>query len=301
MAETGVLLEAGTEEMEIVEFTIGNELYGINVIKVREIIKTTKTVPLPGAHPCMEGLIELRGSVLPIINLGGYLNAGPSENPEMERIIVTEFNLMKTGFHVHSVNRIHRIKWSQVEKPAKYSYAADGIVVGIIKMDDRIILLLDFEKIVVDINPRLGFQKDSIEGLSKMDRSEKNVLIAEDSHTLQAFLKEVLHEAGYTKMQIFDNGAEAWQFLESRVEAIEDGIFNEVNLLITDIEMPQMDGHQLTRRVKEHKILKKLPVIIFSSLITEDLLHKGQSVGADDQISKPQYLMLAGAIDRLVL
>lgn len=293
----GILLETGTGEMEIVEFSLGDGLFGINVIKVREIIRCIPTVSLPASHPCLEGLIQLRGAVLPIIDLGKFLNCPPAANPDQERIIVTEFNQVKLGFRVHAVNRIHRIQWNQIEKPSKYSYASEGSVVGIIKLEEKLIVLLDFEKIVVDINPNLGFHKDSLKGLEVKDRSAKSIMVVEDSQTLRSFLHDVLTEAGYKHLTFFDNGAEAWERLETLAKQPGYDIAKDYQLIITDIEMPRMDGHQLTRNIKTNPALEKLPVIIFSSLITEDLMHKGHSVGANGQVSKPQWMDLAKMID----
>ncbi len=297
----GVLLESGTSEMEIVEFSIGKSFFGINVIKVREIISLPELVQLPGTHPCIEGLIQLRGNVMPVIDLAKFLDYAPSDNPRNDRIIVSEFNQMKLAFRVHTVTRIHRIRWEQIEKPSDLSHSSQSSIVGIVKMEGRIILLLDFEKIVMDINPSLGFNADDFELLDKKDRSQKRIMIVEDSATLRAFLEEVLHKAGYHQLLFYENGALAWKFLEKLAEENDEKQGSNIQLIITDIEMPQMDGHQLTRKIKEHPILKDLPVVIFSSLITEELKHKGEAVGANAQISKPDYIYLAQTMDSLAL
>lgn len=297
----GVLLESGTSEMEIVEFSIGNSFFGINVIKVREIINLLEVVQLPGTHPCIEGLIQLRGNVMPVIDLAKFLGYEPSDNPQNDRIIVTEFNQMKLAFRVHTVTRIHRIRWDQIEKPSELSHSSQSSIVGIVKMEGRIILLLDFEKIVMDINPSLGFNANDFKLLAQKDRSQKRVMIVEDSGTLRSFLEEVLNKAGYRQLNFYENGALAWEYLEQLAEEKHEELDRAIQLIITDIEMPQMDGHQLTRKIKEHPFLKDLPVVIFSSLITEELKHKGEAVGANAQISKPDFMYLAQTMDSLVL
>lgn len=296
----GILLESGTNEMEIIEFGIGESAFGINVMKVREIINPIKVVQLPGTHPCVEGLIYLRGNVMPQINLGQYLDYEPSANPQHDRVIVAEFNQMKIAFRVQTVARIHRISWEQIEKPSDLQ-SGETVAVGIIKMGERIILLLDFEKIVMEINPDLGVAANKMNMPTTTDHSNQHIVIAEDSATLRHFIEGVLNGIGFTNLSFFENGAQAWNYLEDLAEKREDKFVEDIQLLITDIEMPQMDGHHLTRRVKEHKFLKKLPVVIFSSLINEDLFHKGKAVGADAQISKPDFPGLAHSLIDLAL
>ncbi|PKM77143.1 MAG: chemotaxis protein CheV [Firmicutes bacterium HGW-Firmicutes-15] len=297
----GILTESGTNEMEIVEFGIDQSVFGINVIKVREIISPVSVVKLPNSHPCLEGLIQLRGDVIALIDLAKFLSFSPSANSADDKIIITEFNQMKLAFRAHSVERIHRISWEQIEKPSEISQGNETSVIGIVKIEGRIILLLDFEKIVIDINPSLGFQASNLKELEIRKRSDKRIVVAEDSNTLRAFLNEVLSIAGYSNLIFFENGALAWNYLEEIARDKGDRLSEDIQLVITDIEMPQMDGHHLTRRIKEHPLLKQLPVIIFSSLITEELLHKGEKVGADAQLSKPDYLKLAQTLDKLVL
>lgn len=296
----GILLESGTNELEIVEFSIGNSRFGINVIKVKEIINPVKVVPIPHSHPNVEGIIELRGEVLPLVNVASALGFNRSENPEQGKFIVTEFNKQKVVFRVDSVTQIHRISWDQIEKPSEMYKGADSQVIGVVKLQGDMVLLLDFEKIVVDINPETGINVQQVKKLGKRERSNKRIVIAEDSPLLRKLLHDTLSEAGFSQLEFFENGKEAYQFLEGIVNEGKD-IEKEVQLVITDIEMPQMDGHHLTKKIKEHEQLSKLPVIIFSSLITDDLRHKGKKVGADAQVSKPEIAELVLHIDKWIL
>ena len=173
-------------------------------------------------------------------------------------------------------------------------------VIGVIKQNEQMILLLDFEKIMVDINPDSGISVDSVKKLGKRDRSEKRILIAEDSPLLRKLLFDTMNEAGYVNVEFFENGRDAYDYLESLAKSGND-VTEHIQLVVTDIEMPQMDGHHLTRKIKEHPDLQKLPVIIFSSLITDDLRHKGDQVGAEDQISKPEIAELILRVDQLIL
>lgn len=300
MENKGILLESGTNELEIVEFGIGKNKFGINVIKVKEIINPAPIIPIPHAHPNVEGIIELRGEVLPVVNVEKALGLPASANPAQDKFIVTEFNKQKIVFHVHSVTQIHRISWNQIEKPSDMYQGPESPIIGVIKMNGEMVLLLDFEKIVTEINPESGINVQRVQKLGKRERSNKRLIIAEDSPLLRNLIHDTLNEAGFSQLEFFENGHDALRYLESIVEegkAVEE----VVQLLITDIEMPQMDGHHLTRRVKENQKLSKLPVIIFSSLITDDLRHKGQMVGADAQVSKPEIAELVLLIDKLAL
>ncbi|OLN22371.1 chemotaxis protein CheV [Domibacillus antri] len=295
----GILLESGTNELEIVEFEVQNNKYGINVMKVKEIIQPMPITFIPHAHDHIEGIIQLRGEVLPVIDMAKVLGMPPSENQSSDKYIVTEFNQQKVVFHVQNVTRIHRISWNDIEKPSEMYQGGNNQIIGVIKINGTMILLIDFEKIVVDINPHSGIHVDQIRSLGKRERSEKQIIVAEDSPLLRKLIHDTLNEAGYERVEFFENGQHAYDFLESTLE--QENTFEKVQLVVTDIEMPKMDGHHLTKRIKEHPQLKKMPVIIFSSLITDELRHKGTGVGADAQVSKPEIARLVEYIDELAL
>ncbi|ESU32824.1 hypothetical protein G3A_09395 [Bacillus sp. 17376] len=300
MNDSSILLESGTNELEIVEFGIGQNKFAINVMKVKEILNPVPVVAIPNAHPFVEGIMELRGEVLPVINVAAALGLKESSNPQQDKLIVTEFNQMKTVFHVHTVSQIHRISWAQIEKPSDMYQGQESQIIGVIKLGGEMVLFLDFEKILLEINPDSGIKVSDVKKLGPRERSMKKIVIAEDSAMLRKMLHETLSEAGFQYLEFFENGQDAITYLEHLAENAD--IFSqEVQLVITDIEMPQMDGHHLTKRIKEHPVLEKLPVIIFSSLITNELHHKGSVVGADAQISKPEISELVLKIDELIL
>lgn len=297
----GILLQSGTNELEIILFKIGNQKYAINVLKVREIIMPAPITKIPNSHEAVEGIINLRGEIIAVVNLAQVINA-PFEISESDRFIVAELNQTKIAFRVHEIDRISRISWKQIEKPNELTIGDQPYATGIIKLDnDEMSVLLDIEKIVVEINPELGGSADSIKVLGPRDRSSKKIVVAEDSGVLRALLKDTLSEAGYENVTFFQNGQEAWDYLENYASDDTISPTDKIHLLITDIEMPQMDGHHLTFRVKNHSKLKDIPVIIFSSLITEDLYHKGEAVGASAQISKPDLVNLVKEIDKFIL
>jgi len=300
-AQTEILLDSGTNELEIVMFTIDQGLFGINVLKVREIVQVIDVTPIPNAHPHVEGVIRLREEVLPVVNLAKVLNMAESVDASKDKFIIAELNQIKIAFRVHDVSRIYRISWEQIEKPSDLSSGEEAHAIGIIKLEDKMSVLLDFEKIVVEINPQTGVNVESLGVLGARERSEKKIVVAEDSQMLRQLLKETLHEAGYDQVTFYENGKEAWEYLSSLSEDEATSLNEHLDLIITDIEMPQMDGHHLTDKIKKDARLQDVPVIIFSSLITDDLYHKGEKVGADAQISKPEIVSLVQQIDQLVI
>ncbi len=288
---TNILLETGTNELEIVEFYIEKaqgvkEYYGINVIKVQEIIRYPEVTKIPARpHPCFLGLIRLREEVIPLLDLGIYLYNTPLDSSG--KVIVTEFNRMKVAFLVSGLTRIHRISWENVSPPVDIDYEGKTpCITGVVKFDSRIIFTLDVEKIVAEMVPIF-----LEEGIITHEQAQKKykVLIADDSPTVRNMLID--HLKGFD-IHTAKNGKEAWEYLVNLKQG-EGDILTRCNLVITDIEMPQMDGFTLTKKIKEDPVLNKIPVILFSSVITDTIRHKGQSVGADDQISKPELVELA--------
>jgi len=299
-SQTDILLDSGTNELEIVMFNVGEGLFGINVLKVREIVNAIDVTTIPNAHPNVEGVIRLREEVLPVVNLAKVLAIPESEDPSKDKLIIAELNQIKIAFRVHDVSRIYRISWEQIEKPSEISSGQEAYAIGIIKLEDKISILLDFEKIVVEINPQTGVNIESLHVLGSRERSEKRIIVAEDSSMLRELLKDTLYEAGYEQVTFYENGKDAWDYLSTIAEDTSTPLNDHLDLVITDIEMPQMDGHHLTDKIKKDAYLKELPVVIFSSLITGDLHHKGEKVGADAQVSKPEIVTLVQQIDNLV-
>lgn len=301
MKKQEILLESGTNEFEIMEFTIAGETFGINVAKVREIMMVCPVKPMQKSQKDIEGIFKSRDMVITVINLASYLDLPPSDNASRDILIVTNFNNNFFAFHVHTVVGINRISWTEIKKPDKIIYGGqEGVATGIADYDGHLITILDFEKIVSEISPDLGIRYEDLDQLGDRQRSSKPVLLAEDSMLLSRMIVESLQRSGYDNLIKTDNGQEAWNFL---VEAKESGdaIENHVCCVVTDIEMPQMDGHRLTKQIKEDPVLKKLPVILFSSLINEEMWRKGEAVGADAQITKPEIARLVSLIDQFIL
>lgn len=297
--QSEILLESGINELEIMEFTIGNEMFGINVAKVREIMKIEPLKPMQKANEYVEGIFKPRDKVLTVINLAAYLNLGESEKPERDIFIIAGFNNSEYAFHVHTVVGIDRISCTQLRKPDPVIFGGkEGVATGIVEIDNKLITILDFEAIIAELCPETSIQISDIERLDDKARNSKHILIAEDSLLLSKMIVEALNKAGYVNTIKVDNGQEAWDFL-TEIRDGGDRLEDHVNCIITDIEMPQMDGHRLTKLVKSDPVLKSLPLIIFSSLISAEMRIKGKEIGADEQISKPEIGKLVSIIDDL--
>lgn len=313
MSQTNILLEAGTNELEIIEFYIDEEdysgkkyraYYAVNVAKVLEIIRMPKVTGMPSTpHPCVVGTFNLRNKVIPLIDLSLWLGK-PMADRGNAKVIVSEFNKIINAFIVSGVTRIHRLSWDQVEPPTGYvsTFAANNFT-GVVKFEDRIVLLLDMEQIIWDLNPSLAMRMErEREALIKAGSGTYKTLVVDDSNSIRRLITSYLVNDGFEVEQDV-NGQEAWDRLSAwKEQAAKSGgsLFDHVNLLVTDIEMPAMDGHNLCKRVKEDPVLKELPVILFSSLINDRLYHKGLSVGADDQVTKPEIGTLAERAKKLI-
>lgn len=296
--DSRILLENGTNELEVLEFMLDGNSYGINVAKIREIIPYQEVTPVPNAHPSIEGIFMPRDTMITAIDLKNCLQRGVATEGGL--FIVTNFNKLDIAFHVDSVVGIHRVSWTDIIRPdATVTNKADGVSTGIIKVNGKLIIILDFEKIITDINPETGLKITEIEELGYRDRYDVPILIAEDSALLNKLIVESLRQAGYENLIHTENGQEAYDVI---CQCKADGTLKQkVQCIITDIEMPLMDGHRLTKLVKEDEATKDIPVIIFSSLVNEDMARKGQALGADAQLSKPEIGNLVRILDSLVL
>ena len=295
--DTNILLESGTNELEVLEFTLGDNHYGINVAKIREILQYTPVTPVPNSHPSVEGIFMPRDTMITVIDLKKCL--GLPATDEKGLFIITNFNKLNVAFHVDEVIGIHRVSWENIIKPDSTIQGRDGsTATGVIKMNDKLVVILDFESIVSSISPETGLRVNDIYNMESRDRIDSTKLIAEDSALLSKLITDCLKKAGYVKLIVTENGQEAWDKI-CELKAAGD-ITEKLNCIITDIEMPLMDGHRLTKLVKSDAALKEIPVIIFSSLVNEEMRIKGEQLGADAQLTKPEIGQLVDAIDKLI-
>lgn len=296
--DSKILLENGTNELEVLEFTLGNNSYGINVAKIKEIIVYSPVTPVPNSHPSIEGVFMPRDVMITAIDLKNCLGRGESEPKGL--FIITNFNKLDIAFHVENVLGIHRVSWRDIIKPdVTLSTTEESISTGIIKQDGKLIIILDFEKIVTDINPETGLKVSEINELGERHRSNVPILIAEDSPLLNKLIVDCLRKAGYTNLIHTENGQKAYDVIR---QCKADGTLKEhVGVIVTDIEMPEMDGHRLTKLVKSDEATAHIPIIIFSSLVNDEMKRKGAALGANAQLSKPEIGNLVRIVDQLVL
>ena len=296
--DTKILLENGTNELEVLEFKLDGNAYGINVAKIKEIINYMDVTPVPNAHPSIEGIFMPRDTMITAIDLKNCLQRGVSQPGGL--FIITNFNQLDVAFHVDSVVGIHRVSWKDIIKPdSTVSSVEEGISTGIIKLDGRLIIILDFEKIMTDINPDTGLKMTEIDELGERGRYDVPILIAEDSPLLNKLIVDSLHKAGYVNLIHTENGQQAYDVV---LDCKREGTLKDhVQCIITDIEMPIMDGHRLTKLIKEDDETKDIPVVIFSSLVNDEMKRKGVALGADAQLSKPEIGNLVRVFDELVL
>jgi two-component system chemotaxis response regulator CheV len=291
-----ILLDAGTNELEVLVFGLAGGYYGVNVAKVREVIKPMPLTSAPHQHASVLGMFNIRGNVLPVVDLAKHLTLSRQTDRKGEgRVIITEFNGLRTGFLVDSVDQIYRMAWTKVRPAPEVGTDGENAttpITGVIEMKDKLILMIDFESVADAILIERRLHIESVANTLGVDRASKRVIIAEDSPFMRNVLREVFLASGYTNLTVCSNGEEAWEAINAAA--------GKVDCLVSDIEMPRMDGLHLCKRIKESPTLKQTPVVLFSSLISEDNRKKGEQVGADMQVSKPELSETVLLVDKVV-
>ncbi|MCG6302459.1 chemotaxis protein [Vibrio vulnificus] len=315
-----ILTESGTNELEIIEFDLEEVLpngetktcyYGINVAKVREVIQVPETTDYPNAQPHMIGVFSSRDVLTPLVDLAGWL--GVPTRPAVERkfVIVTDFNKMTNGFLIDSISRIHRISWNDVESPSQFLEAGEqDCVVAVVRKDGNLIMILDFEKIIADINPELSMEKYDVKTDRSVDlnqrmvtkRNAKTIMVVDDSAFIRSLIQETLTSAGYNIIACKDGG-EAHDKLMNLIEVAREEnlpLSELIDAVVTDVEMPRMDGMHLVKRLRDSEAYKTLPIVMFSSLMSEDNRAKALALGANDTITKPEIGRMVSLMDKYV-
>jgi two-component system chemotaxis response regulator CheV len=283
------VFETGTNELQMLEFLVGKEAYGINIAKVSEIISYIELTPMPSAPDAIEGVFMHRDKLVTVINLHKILNYDLPEEHGRGLLIVCDFEQLSVAFHVSMVNSIVPLSWSGIEKPPTIHGQGDSLVTGVAKAGSKMIMILDCEKIVCDFNHGREFEIGNIDDVElPRDGIDYNraIVLAEDSSFLNKVMLDALKKAGFNNIQTFFNGLDAWDYVRS-LKGSSD-LKQKCAAVITDIEMPQMDGHSLTKFIKDDKELRSIPVYIFSSLIHDNMRMRGDSAGADAQYSRAQ-------------
>ena len=306
--KTDILLQSGTNELEIITLflqwrdqttgSISRTAYGINAAKVRELVAMPETLTeIPESVPSMKGVFLLRDRTIPLIDLCEWFGYEPDHSPEARAkwvVIVTEINGKFFGFVAHGVDKVYRVSWTKIMPPPPIISHYSSLT-GVCLVDGNIIQMVDFESIIASIDPSMVIDSDAHSILEHPDASQadKAVVIADDSNLIQDQIRKTLERAGY-RVVAHSDGQDAWEYLEKL--RINGTLHNEVLAVISDIEMPRMDGHNFCKRIKENSGYDGIPVMLFSSLINDMARHKGEAVGADDQISKPELGQLVSRL-----
>lgn len=319
-SRSAILTESGTNELEIIEFHLhklqpdGSQkvaYYGINVAKVREVIRVPDTTDYPNAQPHMVGVFSLRDRLIPLVDLAGWLRVKTRPEHTGKVVIVTDFNRMANGFLVDSVSRIHRVSWEDVESPSQFLEAGENdCVVAVVRRDGNLIMILDFEKIIATINPELSMEKYDVTQDRRVvindrmvaRREAKTILVVDDSAFIRKLIENTLSTAGYNIITAKDGGdaLEMLTDIEQHATAENIPLPNFLNAIVTDVEMPRMDGMHLLKRLRDNPLFKEMPIVMFSSLMSDDNRSKALQLGANDTITKPELGRMVGMIDGLV-
>jgi two-component system chemotaxis response regulator CheV len=315
-----IFSESGPNELEIIEFHLVKELpdgskktcyYGINVAKVREVIQVPDTTDYPNAQPHMVGVFSSRDILTPLVDLAGWLGVPTSNDNARKFVIVTDFNNMTNGFLIDSISRIHRISWNDVESPSQFLEAGEqDCVVAVVRKDGNLIMILDFEKIIADINPELSMEKYDVTLDKSVDlnqrmvqkRNARTVMVVDDSAFIRSMIQETLSSSGYNIIACKDGG-EAHEKLMNLIEVAKEEnlpISEFIDGVVTDVEMPRMDGMHLVKRLRESDAYATLPIVMFSSLMSEDNRAKALALGANDTITKPEIGRMVTLMDKYI-
>ena len=307
-----ILLETGTNEMEIIEFYLGTQSFGINVHKLKEIItfdQDALTV-IPGSGDGMLGTLLLRGNTIPLIDLKAHISQKEDDlEGDVRRVVlVCEFNDRVNGFKIDGVNQIHRVSWEDVQPMASFIDQYRPRFTGSVNIDGREILIVDLEHIVAEFDSEANLDYEA--GLHAAEMQEKmphtrermKLMLAEDSALIRNGIEKVLKGSNYTDLQIFVDGQQCYnKILEIRQQVVDgEPLGDMLNLLISDIEMPQMDGLTLCKKIKDDPLLRDVKVVMFSSLINEQMAAKCDQVGADGYATKPQIPYLVEMMDKFL-
>lgn len=315
-ASTGILLESGTNELEIIELFIDEKngyrgYFGINVAKVIELIGMPPMINKPpNAASFVRGVFNHRGKIITLIDLAVWLGRNRQDDGR-SIIIITEFSNITSAFLVSGVTRIHRCNWGNIKPIDQFMQNTCDAITGTIMLEERTVLMLDLERAIGELDPSLAAPRRE-KGVEPVALSETEaaiikyplkVLHADDSALIRKTTKHFLEEQNEFMVTSVTDGTEAWDYLERiKKEANEQNvaITDLLDVVLSDIEMPRMDGYHLCQKIKSDQMFKVLPVVLFSSLITDKLRHKGHSVGADAQFSKPNPAELCNDLKSIV-
>ena len=302
-------LKVGSNEMELVDFRIIKEdedgiyegIYGVNVSKVREIIRIPSLTELPGTPEFIEGIFDLRDVVIPVVNLAKWMGIKEPEGAkEAGRVIITEFNNVLIGFIVHDAKRIRRINWSDIE-PATFvsgSGSLDGSkITGVTKIEgDNVLLILDLESVVQD----LGLYEPDVDNIpQELENFSGLAMVLDDSSTARKIVKDALEKMGFHVVEAID-GQEGLEKLEDLYKMYDDNLVNQLKIIISDVEMPRMDGFHFAAKCKEDERFKNIPIVFNSSISDHFSEIRGKEAGAEAYLVKFEASSFYEEVSRVV-
>lgn len=282
MNDKGILLETGTNEVEVLELLVGGQSYGVNVLKVKQIVSydVKGVTKIYGLHPAVMGLFLFRGQSVPLINLGTYFGHNQPEAQDLVAVIC-EFNQSSYGFVVDGLTKIYRVSWDQIQSPSYLVQNIQAMITGIVPIEGRELMIMDLESIVGEVVGKRNSFSDVSKAYSDPDLLSSRLIIADDSALVRQQIAKMLQAVGFENLCICDNGQEAYNQICSN--ASDAGQFD---ILITDIEMPILDGLTLCKKIKGQ--FEDIKVLVLSSLITEQMIAKCEAAGADGYLSKAE-------------
>ncbi len=309
-SQEDLVLKVGTNQMELLEFhierqdedgTVYTGRYGINVAKVLEVIQMPELTEVPASEPYLLGIMNLRGTTIPLLSLAKWMRIPePERKPASDKVVITEFNGVRMGFIVHRAARIRRVAWKEIQIPPEIvNEKYGGSITGTITLEDkRLLLLIDVEKIVADMSPEqnVTFEIPRTPGAEKKKRS---ILVADDSLVARKQILRTLSQGNF-EVDLVINGREAWDRMQAYYErSREEGLplRDLVHLVLTDVEMPEMDGYTLTKKIKEDERFRQIPVVLHSSLSGEANIDKATSVGCNAYVVKFDPDLLFQTVD----
>lgn len=287
-----VLTESGTNEMELLVFSVGKTSYGINVAKVRELVLTRRVTAVPFSPAYVDGTFILRQEVMTQVNLASYLQV-VSRKDAQGQLIIVELNGVRCGVMVDSVDRIHRLNWDMINPPSDLLQNTGAPITATARVARQVVLILDFETILQDIICTNDSPNRPVDASAGSLIAATRILVVDDSVLARKKVETMLVEAGCPDVTVCGDGVEALEQIETA--RAQGALFD---IVLSDIEMPRMDGLRLTKMIKDDPELCQMPVLLFSSLISEDNLNKGQAVGADAQVTKFQADELIKEIEK---
>ncbi len=298
---------AGSNKLEMLLFSLGKdqrsgreETFGINVFKVREVMRVPEITRAPDMPASVEGMVSLRGALVPVIDLIKYVGIQNDNPPQI--MIVTEYNGHTQGFLVESVDTILRVDWSAMKVPPEMlTVQMGGLITAVTELKDgRIVMMMDVEKILAETS---SYADDAtIAALSPLNLGDKTIFFTDDSVVARKQIQKTLEALGI-KYMFATNGKEAWQELQkvaARADVLHQPVRDFIQLILTDVEMPEMDGYVLTRNIKSDQRFSGVPVLMHSSLSSDANQQLGKSVGVDEYVPKFEPIKLAEVLSRLL-